>query len=198
VHAHKFLNDTDKVLIEQDIVRPNTVTAKTNLAIIPEQRPFLVGSWLTCILWEPILRGATASTNIFTNEYYSTQARENCKLISDKLQSTIRRLFLESWPACMNSLLFMKNLGRIIKALELFELSSYIHELLPTSQEFTKFSNFVSSQLVLQMQQNRTERYSDFNSNIELYLSKFFQLINLSKESITGVTKVQLIIIILK
>ena len=193
LYAHSLLVNTDKVLVEQDVVRPkpHIVTTKANTKPAVEQRPFLVGSWLTCILWEPILRAAAASINIFIgeiNEYISADARGRCKSIISL--STIHRLFLESWPASMISFLYMTNLGKIVKVFELFELSSCIHLMLPACQEFVQFSIFLSSQSAT-LQHNRMGRYAEFNNNIKYNLTKFFQLISLSKDSVSTLTKVQ-------
>ena len=200
-----LLLKADKVIIEQDIVRTKPITGTTGNANISTsiQQEGLVGSWLTCILWEPLVRAAAASKNIYVgeiDEYFTAQGSQRCmEIISSKgVVPTINRLFLESWPTCMISLTIMSKskLSRIIKAFEMFELASSIQQLLPTEfQHFIQFCNFVRSQLSLTYQHNNTNdsrnyNYDVFTTNVKYYLTNFFQLISLSKEKITATTKV--------
>jgi len=216
-----LLLKADKVIIEQDIVRTKPITGTTNSNASSGtliQQEGLVGSWLTCILWEPLVRAAVASKDIplFENdEFFSAEGRRKCmEIISSKgVVPTINRLFLESWPTCMISLTIMSKskLGRIIKAFEMFELVSSIQQLLPSSfQHFMQFGNYVRSQLLLSYQRDRyptttttatntntntndnsrDDKYDTFTKNVQYYLTNFFQLVSLSKEKIPATTKV--------
>jgi len=215
-YASSLLMSIDKVMSNQEVVAAKSVStnSKNNSEI---QRQSLVGNWLTCVLWEPFLRAAADAKSLLpggqrgneTRESFTADGKRKCLEIisSPALAIPIKRLLLEFWPSCMSSLIIMTKLAPVVKVFELFEVISCIPSLFPmTCQFFEKFSTFVNSQLVTYFyinnnhdndhdHDNDNNRSIEFHKNVKYYLTSFFQLVPLAKETITNMTKLMMKII---